>query len=115
MSRYEVLAVGGAVCVLPYAWLVGASYVYCSGIGHPELFAAPFTQWLEVLPYWNLNWWITLWMAVSALAPTIVLGLSALILVQRHRRSVSQVYGKTEWASHREMKAGSISTGSKPF
>lgn len=53
MSRYEVLAVGGAVCVLPYAWLVGASYVYCSGIGHPELFAAPFTQWLEVLPYWN--------------------------------------------------------------
>lgn len=54
-------------------------------------------------------------MAVSALAPTIVLGLSALILVQRHRRSVSQVYGTTEWASHREMKAGNISTGSKPF
>jgi hypothetical protein len=115
--RNVASAVGGGLAVpaIPYVWLVGASNIYCMGIGRPDLFVFPFTQWLQVAPYWRLNWWMTLWVIVAAAAPTIVLGLAAIIMARRCMRPAPQVYGATKWASRGEMNGGNISTDRTPF
>lgn len=77
------LAGGLASVAIPYAWLVVASDIYCAGIGRLDLFVFPFTQWLQVAPYWRLNGWLTLWVVVSAAAPPFVAGLAVLAWARR--------------------------------
>lgn len=62
---------GIAIAATAYLWIVAASNIYCAGIGRVDLFVFPFTQWLQIAPDWRANWWITLWVVVSAGIPTL--------------------------------------------
>lgn len=44
---------GMLLLVAPFVWLVVASYLYCRWSKHADLFVVPYTQWLEVAPYWH--------------------------------------------------------------
>jgi hypothetical protein len=88
-------------------WIVGASDIYCNGIGRPDLFVFPWDQWLQVLPYWRANWWVTFWVVVSAAMPTAIFGLSRFLWLKR-RQSGGPVYGKTQWATPQEMASSNI-------
>jgi hypothetical protein len=116
MRRNIVAAIGGGVAILaaPCLWLAAASAIYCAGIARPDLFVFPFTQWLDVLPYWRANGWTTLWVGVSAAAPTLLI-VATVIGLARLRSTRSPVYGKTEWATPRQMAAGKIEATRKPF
>jgi hypothetical protein len=114
--RNAAAALGGGLVVIvtPYLWVAGASNIYCAGIGRLDLFVFPFTQWLIVAPYWRMNWWVTLWVVVAAAAPTFVLGLCA-FAAKRRFSNARLIYGKTDWATRSQMKAGNISTRKRPF
>lgn len=108
MRRNALALIGGAAVVaLPYLWLVVASAIYCAGIGRQDLFVWPFDQWLQVAPYWRSNWWITLWLVVSAAAPTFVLSVCTVLLFRSYRRAGS-LYGKTAWATPKDMARGGL-------
>jgi type IV secretory pathway TraG/TraD family ATPase VirD4 len=117
--RKLLAAIGGGVAALavPYGWIVTASAIYCAGVGRPALFASPFTQWLDVLPSWRANWWVTLWVVLGAAVPTAAMAAIAhvAVIVWRRNAGTTAVYGKTNWASRRQMGKANISTSRRPF
>jgi type IV secretion system protein VirD4 len=97
-GRNRLAALAGALTMIaiPYAWLAAASDIYCAGIGRLDLFVFPFTQWIQVAPYWRLNWWMTLWVVLSAAVPPFVVGLAVFAWLRRRassRRLVSRSGG----------------------
>jgi len=112
----NVLKAAAALPGLAYGWIVAASAIYCAGTGKMALFQFPFTQWIQAAPYWRLNWWMTLWVSISGGLPTLLLIVCAFGMVRHHwRNRPSEIYGKTEWADQRDMKAGNISANRRPF
>lgn len=90
-----VIGVCGAV-VLGYGWLGAASFAYCALVGRPDAFVAPWTQWLDVLPWWGVNWFMTVAVVVSAVAPLLPF-VAVVVLVLR--RPGMALYGKSSWAT----------------
>lgn len=104
-SRRTILL--ASIPIAAGAWIAVASKIYCSGIGRPDLFAFPWDQWIQVLPYWRANWWVTLWVVVSAALPTLLFG-SPIYLWLRRRITSQPIYGRTRWATKREMTDSKI-------
>jgi hypothetical protein len=119
VKRNASAAIAGALVTIaiPYGWIIAASAIYCAGAGRSDLFVWPFTQWLDVLPDWRANWWVSLWVFIGAVVPTIGIGLAAAAttLILKRTRQRAQVYGKTDWASRRQMDKANISTSRTPF
>jgi hypothetical protein len=116
-NAFAALAGALATIAIPYGWITAASAIYCAGVARSDLFVSPFTQWLDVLPYWRANWWVTLWVIIGAAVPTAaMLAIAYVALILRRRNtSTAAVYGKTNWASRRQMDKSKISSSRKPF
>ncbi len=96
-----------------YAWVVGASYVYCRLSHHLDLFVYPWMQWLDIAPDWTINGWTKAYVVASAAAATApFVGLGALLL-RLHQQRRLPVYGKSGWATPAQMDKGGISTSRK--
>ena len=110
MTSARKIATVAAVAATPFAWLFLASNIYCVGINRPDLFVPPFTQWLQVAPYWRVNWWTTLWVVVSAAAPTFFLAIVVwwLLSLRKGRANRPNRYGSTGWASPADMRSGGL-------
>lgn len=100
---------------LTWGWLASAAFIYLWGVGKLPLFRFPFHQWLIIAPYWRVSWWVTLWVIVAAAAPSLLLLVcGAGIVRHRLRRRQTQgrpIYGRTEWATRREMTDAQIVRG----
>lgn len=116
ISPRTAAIMAGAVAA-PFGWVFVASNIYCNGIDRPDLFLPPFTQWLQVAPYWRVNWWTTLWVVISAAAPTFFLAVLVwwLVSLRRGRAGRPNLYGSTGWASPAEMRRGGIELEKDPF
>ena len=117
MRRNLLAAVAGglATIAIPYAWVATASAIYCSGIGRAELFGPPFTQWIQVLPYWSTNWWVMFWVIIAAVGATGLIGLILIICLglSRGLRQAKSLYGLTGWATTRQMADGGLKLRNK--
>jgi hypothetical protein len=111
----RVVPIAAAAIVLPWGWLTAASAIFCAGTGKIALFRFPFVQWAEAAPWWRLNGTMTLWVSIAAVIPSLFLLVCGLGLFRARRVGRSEVYGQTEWASRRQMKAGHISASRRPF
>jgi hypothetical protein len=97
------------IIIAPVAWMVAASAIYCAGVGKIDLFAFPYTQWLQAAPWWRYSWSVGLWVYISAALPTLVLLICTAGAVRYYRRpSRRPLYGDSQWASDAEMRAGGI-------
>ena len=117
MRRNLLATVAGGLATIAilYAWVATASAIYCAGIGRAELFVAPFTQWIQVLPYWSTNWWVMFWVVIAAIGATGLIGLIIIIFIALFRglRQAKSLYGLTGWATTRQMTDGGLKLRSK--
>lgn len=116
MKRW--LLASAAIVAVPAGWVVAASAIYLSAVGRRDLFVWPFDQWLGVAPYWGRsNWYASLLITASAAAPTAAMLAIAYVavIVWRRNAGTTAVYGKTKWASRRQMDKANISTARRPF
>jgi hypothetical protein len=101
--------------LIPVGWIVAASAIFCWGTDKMSLYRLPYMQWLQAAPYWLLNPWMTLWICVSAVIPTLVTALILLTIVQsmRSRRRQSKVYGEQTWARPDQMRQNGLNLRKK--
>ncbi|MFL5279914.1 MAG: hypothetical protein ACJ8AW_02670 [Rhodopila sp.] len=109
-----LIGVGGTLAAIAY-WVVGASYIYCRLSRHMDQFVFPYDQWFDALAYWDANRWTKLDLVVAAALPVALAFAVGRIIYFRYRPTNKDVYGKTEWASRKEMSGNSISTSRRPF
>ena len=93
------------------------------GIGHLLLWhwpgrtvrCPPFTQWIQVLPYWSTNWWVMFWVIIAAVGATGLIGLILIICLglSRGLRQAKSLYGLTGWATTRQMADGGLKLRNK--
>jgi type IV secretion system protein VirD4 len=109
-----------AVIVLLYGWIVAASALFCLVAGDWAYYVFPYDQWLYVVPYYAANWYMTVCVIVSAVIPTIALGVIAKLLWRtfrwRRRHLVSGAdqpiqrggtdnHGHAAWATRQQLDA----------
>ena len=112
--RRKLLAIPLCIVAGGLAWTVLASFLYCQAAGKPQLFVFPYAQFFSVVPYWNYSRWMEVLVIGSAAFAAMPIALVALVIYQRSS-SGSAVYGNTEWATRRQMKANRIATTRRPF
>lgn len=106
-----------AALFLAWGWGASASAVYCYARGMLPMLAFPYLQWVDAARWWDYTPETTLYVAASAVPPTIVVGLIVLALRLRRgggRRGGSDLYGKTGWATATDMRRGGIGRSSRP-
>lgn len=108
--------VAALVVIVPAAWSVAASAIYCAGTGRMELFVFPYTQWLQAAPWWRYSLVVGLWVFISAALPTLALLLCAAVAFRRYRRLGRQpLYGDSTFAGAAEQRQGSIKQSRSAF
>jgi hypothetical protein len=110
-TQMKALRIASAFLVAgPPVWLISASALYCQFSGHWNLFAFPYTQWVQAAPWWRLNWRMMLWVIGSAAAPTLLLlvGVAVALRLSVKRNKRPELYGNTGWADANEMRSGGI-------
>jgi hypothetical protein len=113
MNRRAVI-VGGCLAAA-YVWSALASAIYCLGTGNPGLLTLPFLQWWQVLPYWDANWWVTLWFVLAAFIPLLPVAIAGRMMVMRRglRDASSDLYGQTRWPARDDIQRGGFSLRKK--
>jgi hypothetical protein len=97
------------------AWSAAASALWCYGTGVCRPGEWPLLQWWFVAPFWRENWYVTLWVVVSALAPTIGTLFAAWAAWMWFRRKPKPpLHGETQWDKQARPQ-GAISTTRRPF
>lgn len=99
----------GAVCSVA-VWQAVASYIYCGVTKQQDAFAWPYTQWLDMVPYWRNNSLMTLAMVGSALGASVIVG-GAINLSWRYLRRPTRsrevkekpLYGDSRVATETDM------------
>jgi len=91
-----VLIVILSVTAALYAWLAGASAIFCIGLHHPEWLMFPFDQWIDAAGLfrrvgWNARAWIVLSAAMPSVFLLIVVAAIFRARPRRQRQSWQQV------------------------
>lgn len=113
------------ICASPVAavwgWSAAASALYLYSKGFGDAFEAPWLQWWIACRYAIQNgfpktlgaWNELVWLTAGAGFPSLVL--FGLARAWWGRCAKTPVYGQTDWASRKQMKANKISTTGRPF
>jgi hypothetical protein len=127
VNRVGLRLLAGAAALIAggWAWTAGASYIYLHGMGTLDYFEFPYNQIYEVIGYiWDngaphgligVKVGIYLFLAIVAPLMPILLGISLWwrSVTDSMRRPV--LYGKTGWATIRQMKQRAINRRKDPF
>jgi hypothetical protein len=69
-----VLIVILSVTAALYAWLAGASAIFCIGLHHSEWLMFPFDQWIDAARLFRrVGWNVRAWIVLSAAMPSVFL------------------------------------------
>lgn len=104
-----------------WIWSATASGIYLASIGFLSEFKAPWLQWWIALHYAIKDGWtgwttiyVWFWLIASGAVPSLLLGACA-VLWSRKRKSGMELYGKSSWATQRDMAPSSIRTDRSAF
>jgi hypothetical protein len=116
----RTLLTASALVASPALWVVAASALWCRGAdGNWHRFVFPYRQWIDLLPYWRTNWWVTFWFVVSALVPIIwmiiVVIIACIALKGNPNDNKKALYGKTGFANPDHMRKNGMSLKKDAF
>lgn len=117
MKKITGAAVAMSIVGALIAWSIAASAIWCSGYNVAcRQDEWPLLQWWFVLPDWQHNWWVSTWLALSGLIPTMALvTIGIMYLSLRRRKGQDEVYGKTDWSDANKMCSNGVTTKRRPF
>lgn len=90
----------------PFVWIAGASLIFLAGTqlwGHPSIAVLSYPrQWLEYRQDFGRNGVTSLWLAISAIIMTFVLGFVFYWLCQIGTEGKKKLFGETHWLTRAE-------------